>query len=115
MACRLSGRVSSASAGCLLAGVLSLAVWPTVAQAAPRCVVHGHSVRGVRTSRIIKLTGRMVVYRTKPPSKEGPESQDVWACGRKSDRFVLIGREELNEEYGTEGVLSGIHIAGNWL
>lgn len=115
MACGRGRRVSNATAVCLFAGVLSLVVWPTMARAAPRCVVHGHSVRGVRTSRIIKLTGRIVVYRTKPPSKEGPESQDVWACGRKTDRFVLIGREELNEEYGTEGVLSGIQVAGNWL
>jgi hypothetical protein len=115
MACGLGARASNALAGCLIAGVLSLVVWPAVAQAAPRCVAHGHSVGGVRTSRIIKLTGRMIVYRTKPPSKEGMESQDVWVCGLKSERFVLIGREELNEEYGTEGVLSGIHVVGNWL
>lgn len=116
MACGPWGRVSNTSAGCIVAGVLSLAVLSTAAQAAPHCVVHGHSVRGVRTSKIIELTGKVVIYRTSPKSEEdGPKYSDVWACGRKSHRFVLIAIEETNQEYGTEGALSGFHIAGNWL
>ncbi len=113
MACQLWGRVGSASAGCLVAGVLSLTLWSTAAQAAPRCVVHGHSVPGIRTSKVVKLTGSMVVYRTKS-EEEGKELHDVWACGRKTDRFVLVGREEFQPGY-EEGTLSRIQIAGNWL
>lgn len=110
------GRVSNASMGCLVAGVLSLAVCSTAAQAAPRCAVHDHSVRGVRTSKIVELTGKVVIYRTSPKSEEyGPKYGDVWACGRKSNRFVLIAVEEFDQEYGTEGALSGFHVAGNWL
>jgi hypothetical protein len=108
--------VVSASAGCLLAGVLSLAVSCAAAQAAPLCVVRGHSVRGVRTSKVIEITSRVVIYRTSPKSEEyGPKYTDVWACGRKSHRFVAIAVEEFNDEYGTEGMLSGFHVAGNWL
>jgi hypothetical protein len=115
MSGRRWGRVSSVSAG-IVAGVMSLAVCSTAAQAAPLCVVHGHSVRGVRTSKIVELTGKLIVYRTSPKSEEyAPKSTDVWACGRKSNRFVAIAVEESNEEYGTEGVLSGFHVAGNWL
>jgi hypothetical protein len=117
MAGRRWGRVVSASAGCLLAGVLSLAVWCTAAQAAPLCVVRGHSVRGVHTSKVIEITSRAVIYRTTSLKAEeyGPKYTDVWACGRKSHRFVAIAVEEFNEEYGTEGMLSGFHVAGNWL
>jgi hypothetical protein len=107
--------VRNASAG-IVAGVLSLAVCSTAAQAAPRCVVHGHSVRGVRTSKIVERTGKVVIYRTSPKSEEyGPRYSDVWACGRGSNRFVLIATEEGNQEYGTEGTLSGFRVAGNWL
>jgi hypothetical protein len=102
--------------GFLVAGLLSLAVCSTAAQAAPRCVVNGHSVRGVRTSKIIELTGKVVIYRTSPKSEEyGPSYSDVWACGRKSHRFVLVAIEEINEEYGTEGALGGFRVAGDWL
>lgn len=105
-----------ASAGCLPAAIVSLAYCATAAQASPRCLVQGHTVRGVRTSKILKLTGAVVVYRTGPTETEyAPEVADVWACGRKSNRFVLVGREELDQEYGTEGVLSAIQIAGSWL
>jgi hypothetical protein len=110
---RDAGRVSL---GFLVACVLSLVVFVGSAQAASRCVVHGHSVAGVRTSKLIESTGNLVIYRTRPKSEEyGPMYNDVWACGRKSNRFVLIAVEELNEEYGTEGALSGFHVSGNWL
>lgn len=102
-----------AAAACLLAAVLYLAAWSTAAQAAPRCVVHGASVGGVRTSRVLALTAGMVVYRTRS-ADEGKELHDLWACGRRSDRFVLVGREELQPGY-QEGAMSGIHVAGTWL
>jgi hypothetical protein len=102
-----------AATACLLAAVLYLAAWSTAAQAAPRCVVHGASVGGVRTSRVVALTAGMVVYRTRS-ADEGKELHDLWACGRRSDRFVLVGREELQPGY-EEGALSGIHVAGTWL
>jgi hypothetical protein len=42
------------SLGCLAACALSLVVCAGSAQAAFRCVVHGHSVAGVRTSKLIE-------------------------------------------------------------
>jgi len=78
--------------------------------------VHRHAVLGVRTSKIIELTGKVVIYRTSPKSEEyAPEHKDVWACDRKSNRFVLVAVEEVEQEYGAEGVLSEFHVAGNWL
>lgn len=108
--------VCIASAGCLVVGALSLAVGSAAARPTSRCVVSGHAVSGVRTSQIIERTGEVIIYRTHPKSEEyGPQYRDVWACDRKSNRFVAIATEELNEEYGTEGALSGFHVAGNWL
>jgi hypothetical protein len=100
------------ASGCIVAGTLFFSV-STAAQAAPRCVVHGHSVPGVRTSKVVELTGSMVVYRTRI-SHEGSEVQDVWACGRRSDRFVLVAIEESQPGY-SEGSVSGIRVAGSWL
>jgi hypothetical protein len=110
---QLGGRVGCAVMGCVLMGVLSLAVAPGVAQAAPRCVVHGHSVAGVRSSKVVAQTGSMVVYRTHR-KHEFEEDQDMWACDRKSNRFTLVGVEELKEGY-EEGTLTELHVAGNWL
>jgi hypothetical protein len=39
---------------------------------------------------------------------------DVWACGRRSDRFVLVAAEESQPGY-YEGTVSGIRVAGSWL
>ncbi len=116
MAGGLWRRVGSASAGCLVAGVVPLAVCSTAAQAAPRCVVRRHSVPGVRTSKVVKHAGEVVVYRTRLKSEgEYEQKRDVWACDRKTNRFVLIGEEEDNEEYGTEGALSEFRVADSWL
>jgi hypothetical protein len=116
MLCRWRRHASATAVSALLAGVLCLAVCSTAAQAAPLCVVHGHSVRGVRTSKIIKLTPELVIYRTTLKAEEyGPKFSDVWACSRKSRRFVLIAAEEFNIEYGTEGALSEFQVAGTWL
>jgi hypothetical protein len=96
--------------------MLCLAACATAAQAAPLCVVRGHSVRGVRTSKVIKLTPAVVIYRTTPKAEEyAPKVSDVWACGRHNKRFVLIAAEESNIEYGTEGALSEFQVAGTWL
>lgn len=110
---QLGGRVGCAAIGCVLAGVLSLALAPGVAQAAPRCVVHGHSIAGVRTSKVVALTGTIVVYRTHR-KHEFEEDRDMWACDRRSNRFTLVGMEELKIGY-EEGSLSELHVAGNWL
>ncbi len=104
-----------ASAGVLL-GLLTLAWCAGAAQAAPRCAPHGHGVRGVPTSKVLELTASAIVYRTGPISGElAPETTDVWACGRRSERFVRIGSEETDDEYGTEGALSDFQLAGSWL
>jgi hypothetical protein len=95
--------------------MVSLAVCSAAAQAAPRCVVRGHSVPGVRTSKVIKRTGKVVIYRTRLKSEEYEHKSDVWACDRETNRFVFIGEEEENEEYGTEGALSEFQVAGSWL
>ncbi len=112
----LRGRVGGVGAGCVAAILMSFAAWPSAAQAAPRCVVRGHGVAGVRTSRIVERTGEVIVYRTRPISEEyGPQYTDVWACDRRSNQFVLVAVEEFEQEYGTEGVLRGFHVAGTWL
>jgi hypothetical protein len=107
------GHAGSVAAMCLLLGVLSLAISPSVAQAAPRCAVDGHSVRGVRTSKVVAQTSSMVVYRTHR-KHEFEEDRDMWACNRRSNRFTLVGVEEIKEGY-EEGTLTGLHVAGNWL
>lgn len=108
--------VLGASAGCLVSGMIFLVVCPAAAQAAPvRCAVRGHSVPGVRTSKVVKSTGTLVVYRTRLKSEEYEENRDVWECDRKTNRFLLIGEEQDNLEYGTEGALSGFQLAGSWL
>jgi hypothetical protein len=93
----------------------SLAVCSAAAQAAPRCVVREHSIPGVRTSKVIKHTGKVVVYRTRLKSEEYEQKSDMWACDSKTNRFVFVGEEEENEEQGTEGALSEFEIAGSWL
>jgi len=95
--------------------MVSLVVCSAAAQAAPRCVVRGHSVPDVRTSKVIKHTGKVVIYRTRLKSEEYEHKSDVWACDLETNRFVLIGEEEENEEYGTEGALSEFRVAGSWL
>jgi hypothetical protein len=112
MTCSRWGCARSIAAGCIVAGTLFCSV-STAAQAAPRCVVHGHSVPGVRTSKVVTLTGNAIVYRTRF-SHEGKEVQDVWACGRRSDRFVLVAAEESQPGY-YEGTISGIRVAGSWV
>ncbi len=112
---RLRRCVRSASAGCLVTGIVSLAACPAAAQAAQHCVVRGHSIPGVRTSRVIEHTGEVVVYRTRLKSEEYEQKNDVWACDHKTNRFVFLAEEEENEEYGTEGALSDFQVAGSWL
>jgi hypothetical protein len=106
--------VRRASTACLIAGVLSVAGWSTPAGAAVRCVVRGHAIRGVAHSRVVSVSDQVVVYRTR-----GPTSDGFWACGRKGNRFVLVGRDDTyqsaEEEYGPTTTLSQFHVAGNWL
>jgi hypothetical protein len=113
MACALRKRIGGASTGCLLAGVLWLVLLPSSAQAAPRCVVDGHSLAGVRSSKVIAQSSSMIVYRTHR-KHEFEEDRDMWACDRKSERFTLVGVEEIKEGY-EEGTLTGLHVAGSWL
>jgi hypothetical protein len=113
MVCALRRRMGSISTACLLVVALWLVVLPSAAQAAPRCVIDGHSVAGVRTSRVVAQTDSMLVYRTHR-AHEFEEDRDMWACERKSNRFTLVGVEEIKEGY-EEGTLTGLHVAGHWL
>ena len=104
-----------ASAGfAAAAAVLSLAGWCTPAEAAVRCVVRAQAIPGVAHSRVVSTSGEVVVYRTRGPSADG-----FWACSRRSNRFVLVGRDDTyqsaEEEYGPTTTLSHFHVAGNWL
>lgn len=111
--CARRRRIGGISAACLLAVALWPVLLPSAAQAAPRCVVDGHSVAGVRTSKIVAQTHSMVVYRTHR-THEFEEDRDMWACERKSNRFTLVGVEEIKEGY-EEGTLTGLRVAGPWL
>jgi len=101
-------------AGCVVAGALSFAGWSTPAAAAVRCVVRGHAIPGVAHSRVVSISGEVVVYRTR-----GPRADGFWACSRRGNRFVLVGRDDTyqsaEEEYGPTTTLSQFHVAGNWL
>jgi hypothetical protein len=94
--------------------VLSFAGWSTPAEAAVRCVVRGHAIPGVAHSRVLSVSAEVVVYRTRGPSADG-----FWACSRRRNRFVLVGRDDsyqsAEEEYGPTTTLSQLHVAGNWL
>ncbi len=96
-------------AGCVLVCVLSFAAWPTRAEAASRCIVHGRSVAGVRSSRLIDVTGSVFFYVTAEH-----EVKLYWACSRKANRFVLVSREYRGEG-ASERLLKPVHLAGDWL
>jgi len=66
----------------------------------------------VRTSRLIDVTGSVLFYVTTEP-----EADLYWACGRKTNRFVLVSREYgVGLGYGvSERLLRPAHLAGNWL
>lgn len=103
-----------ASAACIIVGVLSFAGWSTSAAAAVRCVVRGHAIPGVAHSRVVSVSGEVVVYRTR-----GPHADTFWACSRRGNRSVLVGRDDTyqtaEEEYGPTTTLSGLQVAGHWL
>jgi hypothetical protein len=106
------GLARAVVAACLLVCVVSLAACPKQAEAASRCVAYGRSVAGVRTSRLIDVTSLVLFYVTAEP-----EADLYWACSRKANRFVLVGREYgAGLGYGvSERLLKPVHLAGDWL
>jgi len=103
--------VSLASAGWLASLLVSLAGLSTPAQAAQRCVVpHSHRIR------VLKVTHSVVVYYVHEGESEvGPEADAYLACSRRTNRFMSLGREELDPEYGPENAITDIEVEGDWL
>jgi hypothetical protein len=67
---------------------------------------------------MVKLTRAMVVYYVHEPdsAKVAHETNLYLACSRRTSRFVEVGSEEPNEEYGPpEDELSDLQAQGNWL
>jgi len=105
------GRNLWASLACLSAGVLSLAAAAAPAQAAGHCVVPRS-----RQRHVVKVTRALVVYYVhKPESAKAGETNLYLACSRATNRFVEIGSEEPDPEYGPEDGLSDLQVQGNWL
>jgi hypothetical protein len=106
--------VSRAATAGLIAVALMLAGASTSASAAEACVVSGHAVAGVAHSRVVSVGALVIVYRTR-----GPRADDFWACGRRSHRLVLIGRDDSyqseEEEHGPTTALFDFRVAGSWL
>jgi hypothetical protein len=94
---------------CLLVCMLSLTAWPTRAEAAARCVAHGRSVAGVRSSRLIDVTSAVLFYVTAET-----EAHLYWACSRKANRFTLVSREYVGEG-GSDRLVKPAQLAGGWL
>jgi hypothetical protein len=97
---------------------LTVVAW-LLALAAPAaattgCTVHRGALTGVRHSRVIRVSGQVVIYRTR-----GPAADSIWACRRRSRGSVLVGRDDSHQsaesEYGPTSTIGGFQVAGNWL
>jgi hypothetical protein len=66
---------------------------------------------------VVKVTHALVVYYVREPeSGLVGETNLYMACSRRTNRFVDIGSEEPNVDYGPpEGELSDLQVQGNWL
>jgi hypothetical protein len=91
----------------------------TAARPAP-CVVRGHVIAGVAHSRVISVSGEVVVYRVRHEQEE-VRVDTVWVCDRRDDRAVRIGDDEwvpienLGEGQVANKTLEHLQIAGPWI
>ena len=91
----------------------------TAARPAP-CAVRGHVIAGVAHSRVISVSGDVVVYRVRH-EQEGVRLDTVWVCERRDNRAVRIGNDEwvpienLGEGHVANKTLEHLQIAGPWV
>jgi hypothetical protein len=66
---------------------------------------------------VLEVTHALVVYYIREPeSGEIGETDLYMACSRRTGRFVEVGSEEPNVDYGPpEDELSDLQVQGNWL
>jgi len=81
--------------------------------------VHGHVIAGVAHSRVISVSGDVVVYRVRHQQEE-VRVDTVWVCDRRDRRGVRIGNDEWVPVENLEGsvanrTLEHMHIAGSWV
>lgn len=106
--------------GLIFVGLFALAGWCASAQASVRCAVRGHVIAGVTHSRVVSVSGEVVVYRVRR-EREQRRLDTVWVCDRRDNRAVRIGSDEslLNEDIGeglvAEKTLGRVQIAGPWV
>jgi hypothetical protein len=91
-----------------------LLAWAAPAEASAGCTLHGGALSGVSHSRVIRVSGQVVIYRTR-----GPAADSIWACRRRHRGSVLVGRDDsyqsAGSEYGPTSTLGGFQVAGDWL
>ena len=97
-----------------LAVVAWLLAWAAPAVASTGCTVHRGAFSGVRHSRVISVSGQVVIYRTR-----GPAADSIWACRHRRHGSVLVGRDDSHQsaesEYGPTSTIGGFQVAGDWL
>jgi len=101
-------------------GLFALVGWCASAQASVPCAVRGQIIAGVTHSRVVSVSGEVVVYRVRR-EREQRRLDTVWVCDRRDNRAVRIGSDEwlLNEDIGeglvAENTLGRVQIAGPWV
>jgi hypothetical protein len=95
-------------------GALATALPAPASAATRRCAVLGSHVRGIHHSRVTRVRGRVIVYRT-----AGSMADTVWACDRTTNRFVRLGYDETRQsqdnEYGADRTFEHVQIEPPWV
>ncbi len=106
--------------GLIFVGLFALAGWCASAQASVPCAVRGHVIAGVAHSRVVAVSGDVVVYRVRR-EQEQLRLDTLWVCDRKDSRAVRIGNDEwvpienLGEGHVANKTLEHLQIAGPWV
>jgi hypothetical protein len=106
--------------GLIFVGLFALAGWCASAQASVPCAVRGHVITGVAHSRVISVSGAVVVYRVRR-EQEQRRVDTLWVCDRKNNRAARIGNDEwvpienLGEGHVATKTVEHLQIAGPWV
>jgi hypothetical protein len=106
--------------GLIFVGLFALAGWCAPAEASVQCAVRGHVIAGVAHSRVVAVSGDVVVYRVRQ-EREEIRLDTVWVCDRMDNRAVRIGNDEwvpienLGEGHLANKTLEHLQIAGSWV
>ena len=106
--------------GLIFVGLFALAGWCAPAEASVQCAVRAHVIAGVAHSRVVAVSGDVVVYRVRQ-EREEVRLDTVWVCDRMDNRAVHIGNDEwvpienLGEGHLANKTLEHLQIAGSWV